>query len=336
MEDIGMGDRVVPEYLESEMTELQKSSKAYGSFKSRMFDKSVGEDPKRYLPHLHHQLKLAEVIQLVGGAKDCNDMEDDEAGWNNLVHTPLLKAVFYGNTPRGSQLDGFRPCTSASILPGYRIKRASGTRVDYVFHFDPKKDDCQPQTTDAINEWRASLTDNSINHTSYAPLRPLPISVSIETKPGGMSTRKAQLQMGVWHAAQWRHLYKLAGANLKELPFIPGIVVYGHEWIFVASAYDNSKTTLWTSGSFGSTLRLLSTFQVVAGIQRLRTWAIEVFWPWYKTHVLNVPTPPVSAPTCWDYPFFVNKNGWRFCSGHWQWDYSYLDPCVILGAYYKH
>jgi hypothetical protein len=26
-------------------------------------------------------------------------MEDDEAGWNNLVHTPLLKAVFYG-TPR--------------------------------------------------------------------------------------------------------------------------------------------------------------------------------------------------------------------------------------------
>ncbi|EXL40770.1 hypothetical protein FOCG_16714 [Fusarium oxysporum f. sp. radicis-lycopersici 26381] len=295
MEEIGMGDRVIPDYLETELTELQKSSKAHGLFRPRMFDKSP-EQPKRFLPHLHHKLQLDAIIQLLGDAKDCNDMEDDEAGWNNLVHTPLLKAAFYGNTPRGRQLDGFRPCTSASILPAYRIKGSSGKKVDYVFHFDPEKDSCQPETVDAINTWRAALTDNSINHTPYAPLRRFPISVSIETKPGGMSTRKAQLQMGVWHAAQWRHLYKLAGANLQALPFIPAILVYGHDWVFVASTYENGKTTLWTGGTFGSTLRLLSTFQVIAGIQRLRTWAMEVFWPWYKTYVLRV-TTPVSAPT---------------------------------------
>jgi hypothetical protein len=105
---------------------------------------------------------------------------------------------------------------------------------------DPEKDN--QQTIDAIKTWRTALTDNSINHTPYAPLRRIPISVSIETKPGGMSTRKAQLQMGIWHAAQWRHLSKLAGGNLQALPFIPGILVYGHEWIFVASTYDNGKT----------------------------------------------------------------------------------------------
>lgn len=111
-----------------------------------------------------------------------------------------------------------------------------------MFHFDPEKDSCQPETVDATNTWRAALTDNSINHTPYAPLRRFPISVSIETKPGGMSTRKAQLQMGVWHAAQWRHLYKLAGTNLQALPFIPAILVYGHDWVFVASTYENGKT----------------------------------------------------------------------------------------------
>ncbi|KNB04692.1 hypothetical protein FOXG_22420 [Fusarium oxysporum f. sp. lycopersici 4287] len=285
MDDIGTGDRVIPEYLESEISDLQKSTPAYGSFKPRVFDKPTGEGLplKRYLPHLHHELRLAEVMQLVGDAKDCNDMEDDEAGWNNLVHTPLLKAAFYGKTPRGRQLDGFRPCTSAGILPAYRMKASQGKKVDYVFHLDPEKDDNQPQTMEAIKEIRGVLTDSSINHTSYAPLRPLPISVSIETKRGGASARKAQLQMGVWHAAQWRHLYKLAGDDLQKLPFIPGILVHGHEWIFVASTYHNGKTTLWTSGSFGSTLRLLSTFQVIAGIQRLRTWALEVFWPWYVT-----------------------------------------------------
>jgi hypothetical protein len=49
-------------------------------------------------------------------------MEDDEAGWNNLVHTPLLKAVFYGNTPRGRQLDGFRPWY---IIPSYYRDKAN-------------------------------------------------------------------------------------------------------------------------------------------------------------------------------------------------------------------
>lgn len=44
-------------------------------------------------------LQLDAIIQLLGHAKDCNDTEDDEARWNNLVHTPLCKAVFYGNTP---------------------------------------------------------------------------------------------------------------------------------------------------------------------------------------------------------------------------------------------
>lgn len=85
-----------------------------------MFDKSP-EQPKRYLSHLHHKLQLDAIIQLLGDAKDCNDMEDDEAGWNNLVHTPLLKAVFYGNTPRGRQLDGFRPWY---IIPSYYRDKA--------------------------------------------------------------------------------------------------------------------------------------------------------------------------------------------------------------------
>ncbi|KAM5527969.1 hypothetical protein FOXYSP1_19843 [Fusarium oxysporum f. sp. phaseoli] len=48
--------------------------------------------------------------------------------------------------------------------------------------------------------------------------------------------------MATWQAAQWKHLEKLAGDNLDKLPFIPGILIQGHKWIFVASTFSNGKT----------------------------------------------------------------------------------------------
>ncbi|KAL2669759.1 hypothetical protein Neosp_015204 [[Neocosmospora] mangrovei] len=202
------------------------------------------------IPDGDYRLTLDEVMQFVGDAKDCHDMEQEEAG----------------------------------------------KRVDYVFNLDPSKDGDQSTAKDEALNLRRTLTDNSINHTSYPPLRAHPLSVSIETKRSGESEQKAQLQMGVWQAAQWKLLSALAGDDLRQLPFIPGIFIHGHEWKFVATSYRDGKTTLWTGGTFGSTETPLKTFQAIAGVRRLRAWSLEVFWPWYKTYVLKIPTTFISVP----------------------------------------
>lgn len=111
-----------------------------------------------------------------------------------------------------------------------------------MFHLDLSKDGDQPITEDAALSLRRALTDNSINHTSCPPLRSHPLSVSIETKRSGESEQKAQLQMGVWQAAQWKLLSELAGDELGKLTFIPGIFIHGHEGKFVAIFYRDRNT----------------------------------------------------------------------------------------------
>ncbi|KAF5021024.1 hypothetical protein F66182_6955 [Fusarium sp. NRRL 66182] len=299
MDSIATGNHIVPGYLQSEISERKTSTRSFALFHPRVFvhaESSAAEShvetrTKRFAD-IHHDLVLDEIMRLVGDAKDCENMGQDEAGWNNLVHTPLLQTAFYGKNPRGLQLDGFCPCTSASILPAYRIDSIHGKRVDYVFQLDPTRDDKASIVTEAARVRRETLSDTSINHTSYAPLKAYPISVSIETKRSGDSEAKAQLQMGTWQAAQWRHLYKLAADQIEILPFIPGIFVHGHKWIFVASTHQNDRTTLWKGRAFGSTETPLTTFQAIAGVRRLRVWALEVFWPWYKTCVLKIPVSP--------------------------------------------
>ncbi|KAF5621037.1 uncharacterized protein FTJAE_11377 [Fusarium tjaetaba] len=255
MKNISDGNRAIPKYLEEEISSLPP---AHGSFTPGMYDK----DEKQHPPASHRKIPLSDVMLLVTEAIRCSDSSFDEHAWNGLVHLPLLNAVFHGSNSRLPQLDGFAPCTSASTIPQYKIKSASGKKVNYVCYINPENDPAQPNFTATINTIRASLEDASINHTDYIP--DCPISFSIETKRGDESGKKAALQMG------------------------------GHEWKFVASMFVDRKTILWTtSRGFGSTEELPSTFRVIAGVQRLRVWALEVFWPWYKhmsTLMLDLPS----------------------------------------------
>ncbi|KAG5803827.1 hypothetical protein H9Q71_011594 [Fusarium xylarioides] len=259
MQDIGSGEGVVPEYLKGEIKDLGATTTAHGNFKPYRFD----EEDKRYPKASHRKLKLGDVLQVVSDARDCDEYQADEAYWNNHVHTPLLNIIFRGTNPCPTQLDGFTSCTTASILPEYKINATAGKKVDYASFINPEQDNFLPNATKLIDKICATATDNSINHTSFQRLLDRPISFSIETKRGAQMVQKAELQMGE----------------------------------FVASTFVDGKTTLFTAhGSFGSTASLLSTFQVIAGVQRLRIWALEVFWPWYKKYVLNPkPSPATSA-----------------------------------------
>ncbi|KAF9768946.1 hypothetical protein IL306_013699 [Fusarium sp. DS 682] len=239
MREIGIGGAVIPEYLETQLTELSKTTRAHGPFRPDMF----GKDKKRYPSDLHREFKLGHLIQLVDTARACNRHDDDESHWNNHVHTLLLTLVFYGTNFSADQIDGFMSCTSASILAEHKVNASQDKKVDYACHLNPEKDDQLPNAREIIGKRFKGLTDNAINHTGYRHLQDRPISFSIETKRG-QKAQKAQLQRGI----------------------------------------------IWTAfASFGSTATLLSAFQIMAGVQRLR------IWPWYEKFVLNPEPAPATS-----------------------------------------
>ncbi|WQF87655.1 Putative PD-(D/E)XK nuclease [Colletotrichum destructivum] len=91
-------------------------------------------------------------------------------------------------------------------------------------------------------------------------------------KRGGLGSAEAQLV--TWHVAQWRLLDRLAsraGPDAPTLPaFLPGIIVQGHDWSFVASTRRDDRVTLWTSQHIGSTAKATGVYQIVCALQYLR------------------------------------------------------------------
>ncbi|RKK58870.1 hypothetical protein BFJ69_g17360 [Fusarium oxysporum] len=114
-----------------------------------------------------------------------------------------------------------------------------------------------------------------------------PTSLNRETKKYGGDVKKGDVQMASWQAAQWTCLASQAGDSIEKLPFLPGIIVQGHHWSFVATTRRGDETTLWASTPIGTTMTSLDVLQIMAGLSRLRRWAVEDFWPWYKDNVLK-------------------------------------------------
>ncbi|KAF5648579.1 hypothetical protein F52700_895 [Fusarium sp. NRRL 52700] len=193
MQDIGNGESVVPVYLKHDIKDLGTKTTAHGRIKPYRFD----DENKRYPKNSHRRLNLGDILQVVSDAWDCDEYQADETYWNNHVHTSLLNIIFRGTNPCPTQLDGFRSCTTASILPEYKINATAGKKVDYVSFINPEQDELLPNATKLIDKICASAMDNSINHTSFQRLLDQPISFSIETKRGAQMAQKAELQMGV-------------------------------------------------------------------------------------------------------------------------------------------
>lgn len=83
----------------------------------------------------------------------------------------------------------------------------------------------------------------------------------------------------------------VAGSKLQSLPFLPAIIVHGHDWIFCAATQEGQRTVLWTDLPFGSTRDTLGIYKIVAGLQHIARYVEGTFWPWYQDAVLGMETP---------------------------------------------
>ncbi|TLS20617.1 uncharacterized protein PpBr36_11082 [Pyricularia pennisetigena] len=156
----------------------------------------------------------ARVCEVLLAALRCQERKHDENGWNQAVHYRLLRLALPADG-----FVGFEPCTTARITPEILPRSSSsGKKVDYCFIVNGTSIFDQPAMeganrtgacktpAQAIETLRRRTPGTSINHTDFGPLNKWPIAVSVETKRPGESGEKAELQVGVWQAAQWRLL----------------------------------------------------------------------------------------------------------------------------------
>lgn len=202
-----------------------------------------------------------DVLSVLEWAARCTMYKAEEAMWNSSVHFPLLQMAIYGggriwqhHTPTTPTTVELIQCTTARIIPGCLPTGESyGKQIDFCLRLHVDK--AAQRSIDLI---RASLDELCINHADIDALVDRPIAISIESKKldtdGGAI--QAKLQVGMWHAAQWKLLKALESRQrgsideqnyTASLPaFLPAVIVSGHDWAFVATTQEEDKTVSFT------------------------------------------------------------------------------------------
>ncbi|KAF4885553.1 hypothetical protein CGCF415_v015357 [Colletotrichum fructicola] len=273
-------EKVVDDFFEPDQTPSQSS---IASVITRTADE-LGPTPS-----------VSDVMLIWSNAEDCRHFKHFESQWNCAVHHLVLQTAF-----RDSKHLGFCSIAGAQIHPDYN---QTGKRS----HYNRKVDFCVflKQDTPALRVAARTSPINSVNHTDYPALLSRPIFFSIETKDSGDKWVDATNQVTAWLVAQWDFLDDqvlraqgvdtskgsrptTSAAALSGLVFLPGIIVQGHNWHFVAVTRSaDGRTRYWENTLIGTTQSIEGIYKVVAALQMLGCWAQEVYWPWLQRAVLR-------------------------------------------------
>ncbi|KAF5635826.1 hypothetical protein F52700_5138 [Fusarium sp. NRRL 52700] len=237
-----------------------------------------------------------DAVYILKCAGDCLRMGRSEAAWNHEVHFPLL-CLALRNRSKGAfkQLINVTSCSSASIIPDYRIRFAPDKKIDFCVYLDPRHDSNDKDIANYIDTVRSRLPGLSINPTDDLSLLSNPIAIPIETKRPGEGLDTANLQVATFLTAHLTLLQRLvdAGASVPvdaggeappadDLGFLPGLMVQGNTWNFIAASRQDSRTIIWSETSLGSTGDIFGIYQIVASLQLLRQWIDTTYWPWLR------------------------------------------------------
>ncbi|CCT75933.1 uncharacterized protein FFB20_00730 [Fusarium fujikuroi] len=207
-----------------------------------------------------------DVVYILESAGDCLSVGRSEAAWNHEVHFPLL-CLALRNRSKGAfqRLINVTSCSSASVIPDYRIRFTPDQKI------------------------------LSINPTDDLSLLSNPIAIPIETKRLGEGLDTANLQVATFLTAHLTLLQRLVDTGVSvpvqdeekppsvdDLGFLPGLIVQGNTWNFIAASRQYSRTVIWAETSLGSTGDIFGIYQIVASLQLLRQWINTAYWPWLR------------------------------------------------------
>ncbi|KAI1183373.1 hypothetical protein F5B17DRAFT_443490 [Nemania serpens] len=258
---------IVPNYLAVEIEARFKDDREFYNFQPSIF-----YETNETVHSQNPKLCLDAMLEIFSAATECFNEEHSEATWNALVHWPVFRLALgpiigFVETDRKAQDKMHQadvrvmPCTTARLQG-----RPHGAKmVDYCFFIDPQGDDAQQ-----IDEIRESR--DFINHTDYPPLRRRPIALSAVSKKPGEGYKDAQIQLGS-----------------ALIPFLPAVIIQGHEWSFAATTKSGRHTILWVKQAIGATNIVLGMFQIIHALRHIAARIRDTYWPWYRCAILQIP-----------------------------------------------
>ncbi|KAH6867869.1 hypothetical protein B0T10DRAFT_524092 [Thelonectria olida] len=302
MEEIGRAHDILPQALEATIIEQVKARDMDHRKWRYSFKPEVDTLPGR-IP------SFKEVEKIRRKASECQEFNHEEVSWNSQVHLRLLESIF--EEVFGEQCGQFNAmsCTTARLHREFKPISSPTKMIDICVYASLDRD---AVLCDKATEFSHMTPTQTINYTDFEPLRMRPLVLSIETKKPGVHWDTAQLQIGIWHAAQWSFLRWAVGqkllrqriendtetwteeehnektlAVLSTLGFIPGVIIQGHRWHLVLSTYKDGKTRLWADHQFGTTQSCLEIYATIAGMRQLVAWARDVYLPWFEGTILG-------------------------------------------------
>ncbi|KAI0147244.1 hypothetical protein GGR57DRAFT_263951 [Xylariaceae sp. FL1272] len=284
---------VVPGYLAREIEALAVDE---GDYQYHFFN----FEPHTFQPvgamSVDPDISIDRVMEVFFAATECFNERHPEPTWNSHVHGPVFQLALGSILDKDSAAqppdcaDGSQkpdastrvramPCTTARL-----IRHPHGAKmVDFCIFIDPRGEDAEK-----VQQIRTRLGHGHVNHTDFYPLRQRPLVLSAESKRPGEDYQNAQVQLGVWQAAQWALLEQLSRARSEALiSFLPALIIQGHEWSFAATTKSGPQTVLWVKQPIGATDTVLGIFQIICALRHIASWARDTYWPWYRDEILG-------------------------------------------------
>ncbi|KAH7016011.1 uncharacterized protein B0I36DRAFT_336329 [Microdochium trichocladiopsis] len=227
---------------------------------------------------------------ILDDSADCAAWMDPEPSWNDAVHWQMLRQAVVKD-PQFRATLRVSNCTTATIRAAFSHQSAAGlatASVGILGTANAKLGAVAASTNTSTStskkvDYCVTILDRGdariaqlvkagvlLNHTAFEPYTKTPIGLSIETKARKADEDEALAQIGVWISAQYQCLQDLIQRSmpsleqaqaawrtaLKELEFLPGVVVLKHLWFFVAAtrpAPERPDTLVWHRVYMGST-----------------------------------------------------------------------------------
>jgi hypothetical protein len=244
---------------------------------------------------------LLQVEMIVEQARECNDMDDLEAGWNSHVHGPLLVIACHlsRHHARVRSVNLTLARSLARLGPGDRLVTI-GKMVDFGIYLQ-----VSPELRAAYKAIKPEADGQSryFNHTNFEQIARKPLVISVETKRDGQGGSQADLQLSVWvngHFDRLADLRKTALNPSDRTVWLPLLKVIGPiRYLLMARGDYNDLgellcTTVYTRHQLGDVTTYHGVFQVFSALQELIDWTETSYRPWFEgwvsaSHNTNVP-----------------------------------------------
>ncbi|KAF5600591.1 hypothetical protein FPANT_2254 [Fusarium pseudoanthophilum] len=214
--------------------------------------------------------------------------------WNmEVVHKVLELSFRDDSTCRKPQLIDFRCSVDGAIVPEYHTSHDIPKPPDFCVYIDPASDPTSDNMPAPIERFEKHVYRDIFNHIDLrSPRNHRPIAFHIHTLPENTEHELQRVKTAsAAHRGFLKRLVRLKeiadNGSRYDLPeFLPGIIIYKHNWFLSVSKLDGENARFY---GIGDTATSMGVYKIVYALQILRDWVKTVYWPWLQGLLVTWP-----------------------------------------------